>query len=118
MKFLVDAQLPVRLAKFLQASGYDTLHTRDLPQQNATSDTAINDISVEQGRVVITTKDADFVDSFFTVQKPLKLLLFSTGNIRNSELEEIFKNNLSTLVELLQNNDYVEINRQATIVHQ
>ena len=31
MKFLVDAQLPVRLARFLQASGYDTLHTRDLP---------------------------------------------------------------------------------------
>lgn len=45
MKFLVDAQLPVRLAKFLQASGYDTLHTRDLPQQNATSDTEISDRS-------------------------------------------------------------------------
>ena len=86
MKFLVDAQLPVRLAKLLQASGYDTLHTRDLPQQNATSDSAINDISIEQGRVVIT-KDADFVDSFMTIQKPSKLLLVSTGNIRNSELE-------------------------------
>ena len=117
MKFLVDAQLPVRLAKFLQANGYDTLHTRDLPQQNATSDSAINDISIEQGRVVIT-KDADFVDSFMTIQKPLKLLLVSTGNIRNSELEVIFKNNLSILVDLLQNNDYVEINRQEIIVHQ
>jgi predicted nuclease of predicted toxin-antitoxin system len=85
MKFLVDAQLPVRLARFLQASGYDTLHTRDLPQQNATSDSAINDISIEQERVVIT-KDADFVDSFLTIQKPSKLLLVSTGNIRNSEL--------------------------------
>lgn len=85
MKFLVDAQLPVRLARFLQASGYDTLHTKDLPKQNATSDTAINDISVEQGRVVIT-KDADFVDSFLTIQKPLKLLLVYTGNIKNTEL--------------------------------
>ena len=117
MKFLVDAQLPVRLARFLQASGSDTLHTRDLPQQNATSDSAINDISIEQERVVIT-KDADFVDSFLTIQKPSKLLLVSTGNIRNSELEEIFKNNLSTLVNLLQNNDYVEINREEIIVHQ
>ena len=110
-------RLPVRLARFLQASGYDTLHTRDLPQQNATSDSAINDISIEQERVVIT-KDADFVDSFLTIQKPSKLLLVSTGNIRNSELEEIFKNNLSTLVNLLQNNDYVEINREEIIVHQ
>ncbi|MDJ0901758.1 MAG: DUF5615 family PIN-like protein [Xenococcus sp. MO_188.B8] len=46
MKFLVDAQLPIRLARFLQASGYDTLHTRDLPQQNATSDSQINDVSI------------------------------------------------------------------------
>ncbi len=117
MKFLVDAQLPVRLAIFLQANGYDTLHTKDLPQQNATSDTAINDISIEQGRVVIT-KDADFVDSFMTIQKPSKLLLVSTGNIKNSQLEEIFMNNLSVLVDLLQNNDYVEINREEIIVHQ
>jgi predicted nuclease of predicted toxin-antitoxin system len=28
MKFLVDAQLPLRLARFLQSAGYDTLHTR------------------------------------------------------------------------------------------
>ncbi|MFM2313184.1 MAG: hypothetical protein RLZZ04_2460 [Cyanobacteriota bacterium] len=117
MKFLVDAQLPVRLARFLQASGYDTLHTRDLPQQNATLDTKINDISIEQGRVVIT-KDSDFVDSFMTIQKPSKLLLVSTGNIRNNELEAIFKNNLSTLVDLLQNNNYVEMNRDEIIVHQ
>lgn len=117
MKFLVDAQLPVRLARFLQASGYDTLHTRDLPQQNATLDTKINDISIEQGRVVIT-KDSDFVDSFMTIHKPSKLLLVSTGNIRNNELEAIFKNNLSTLVDLLQNNNYVEMNRDEIIVHQ
>ena len=98
-------RLPVRLAKFLQANGYDTLHTRDLPQQNATSDSVINNISIEQEQVVIT-KDADFVDSFLTIQKPSKLLLVSTGNIRNSELEEILKNNLSTLVNLLQNNEF------------
>ena len=80
-------------------------------------DTVINNISIEQGRVVIT-KDGDFVDSFLTIQKPLKLLLVSTGNIKNSELEEIFKNNLSTLANLLQNNNYIEINREEIIVHQ
>jgi predicted nuclease of predicted toxin-antitoxin system len=39
MKFLVDAQLPVRLARFLQGAGYDTIHTRDLPLKNTTPDT-------------------------------------------------------------------------------
>jgi predicted nuclease of predicted toxin-antitoxin system len=46
MKFIVDAQLPTRLAKFLQAAGYDTIHTRNLPQQNATPDSNINAISI------------------------------------------------------------------------
>lgn len=117
MKFVVDAQLPMRLAIFLRANGHDTLHTRDFPQQNATSDNAINDISIEQERVVIT-KDADFVDSFLTIHKPFKLLLVSTGNIRNSELEKVFNDNLSALINLLQNNDYIEINRKEIIVHQ
>ena len=117
MKFLVDAQLPIRLARFLQASGYDTLHTRDLPQQNATSDSQINDISIQQERIVIT-KDSDFVDSFMTIQKPFKLLLVTTGNIKNSELEQIFTNNLSMLVNLFQHHDYIEISRDNIIVHQ
>ncbi len=38
MKFLIDAQLPVRLSRFLQTTGYDTIHTRDLRQQNTTPD--------------------------------------------------------------------------------
>ncbi len=33
MKFLVDAQLPVRLARFLREHDYDTIHTKDLPQK-------------------------------------------------------------------------------------
>jgi predicted nuclease of predicted toxin-antitoxin system len=58
MKFIVDAQLPRRLARFLQDSGFDTIHTLDLPQQNATPDSSINAISITEERVVIT-KDAD-----------------------------------------------------------
>ncbi len=117
MKFLVDSQLPIRLAIFLQANDYDTLHTRDLPQQNATSDSQINEISIQQERIVIT-KDSDFVDSFMTIQKPFKLLLITTGNIKNSELEQIFTNNLSMLVNLFQHHDYIEISRDNIIVHQ
>ena len=45
MKFLVDAQLPIRLARLLQMSGYDVIHTRDLPGQNATTDSEIIETS-------------------------------------------------------------------------
>jgi predicted nuclease of predicted toxin-antitoxin system len=117
MKFLVDAQLPVRLARFLQTSGHDAIHTKDLPQQNSTSDTQINNISIQQERIVIT-KDSDFVNSFLTIQKPYKLLLITTGNIKNSELEEIFVAHLSTLVTLFEQYHYLELSSNAIIAHQ
>jgi predicted nuclease of predicted toxin-antitoxin system len=82
MKFLVDAQLPVCLARFLQTSGHDAIHTKDLPQQNSTSDTQINNISIQQERIVIT-KDSDFVNSFLTIQKPYKLLFIIAPKIRS-----------------------------------
>ena len=99
MKFIVDAQLPRRLAKFLQIAGYDALHTLDLPEQNATPDFSINALSIAEERIVIR-KDSDFVDSFLTIRQPYKLLLISTGNIKNSELEALFKANFSQIVEI------------------
>jgi len=117
MKFLVDAQLPVRLARFLQTSGYDTIHTTDLPQRNATSDLEINSVSIQEERIVIT-KDADFVNSFLTIQQPYKLLLISTGNVKNNTLEALFSENLQTLAELFQQNQYIEMTRDSIIVHQ
>ncbi len=60
MRFLVDAQLPLRLAKLLQTEDYDTIHTRNLTAQNHTSDTEINNLSIEQQRIVIT-KDSDLI---------------------------------------------------------
>lgn len=44
MKLLVDAQLPVRLALWLATQGHDVLHRLDLPNRNATSDSAINQL--------------------------------------------------------------------------
>lgn len=89
MKFLVDAQLPRRLARWLQSNGHDVVHTLDLPNGNATTDVEINDLSTAEQRTVIT-KDADFVHSFLLNGRPYKLLLVSTGNIRNADLETVF----------------------------
>lgn len=117
MKFLVDAQLPLRLARFLEAAGHDVVHTRDLPGQNTTSDAEINTLSITEERIVIT-KDADFLNSFLTVQQPYKLLLITTGNISNSQLETLFTENLQSLIELFEQHSYIEINREAIVVHQ
>lgn len=116
MKFLVDAQLPVRLARFLESVGYDTIHTLDLPNRNITPDIEINAVSIRDSRIVVT-KDSDFLNSFLTNQEPYKLLLVTTGNIRNSELEALFVANLKSLVELFENHSYIEISRDSIIVH-
>jgi predicted nuclease of predicted toxin-antitoxin system len=117
MKFLVDAQLPVRLARVLQSAGCDTIHTKDLPQQNATPDSEINLLSIQESRIVVT-KDRDFLDSFMINQQPHKLLLLTTGNINNNQLIDLFVNNLSQLEELFQQHSLIEMNRDTIVVHQ
>lgn len=116
MRFLVDAQLPKRLAIWLNNQGYDVLHTLDLPLRNETSDAEINRISVEQERVVIT-KDSDFVDSFILNQVPFKLLLISTGNITNRALILIFESNFKQIILSLESHHFVEINQTSLILH-
>jgi predicted nuclease of predicted toxin-antitoxin system len=116
MNFLVDAHLPHRLAYRLRDAGHDARHTLDLPKKNRTTDNEINDISVRERRVVVT-KDADFVNSFFTVRKPYKLLLVSTGNITNADLEALFVPQLPTIVAAFETYDYIELTRTSLVFH-
>lgn len=46
MRFLVDAQLPARLARFLTDAGHPAVHTSELPDGNRTSDNEINRVVV------------------------------------------------------------------------
>ena len=116
MKFLVDAQLPRRLALRLRERGHDAVQTLELPRGNKTSDAEINDLSIREQRVVVT-KDSDFVDSRLLQGKPWKLLLVSTGNIRNQDLEELFLANLEAIVSGLSSFDYVELSRSSVVCH-
>lgn len=46
MKFLIDANLPFKLAKSLKDKGYDVIHTDDLPDKEKTKDNEIRKISI------------------------------------------------------------------------
>jgi len=117
MKFLVDAQLPQRLARWLSEAGHDVVHTSDLPAGNRTVDGEILEISLREQRVVIT-KDADFIDSLILQQSPHKLVLISTGNIGNMELLSLFSDNLEELIRVLNTCKFVELSQAALIVHE
>lgn len=116
MKFLVDAQLPRRLARRLRESGHDAVHTLDLPQGNRTKDREVNSIALREDRVVIT-KDVDFVNSFLLLGQPGKLLMISTGNITNSDLETLLVPNIPAIVAALRTHSYVELTRTGLVVH-
>jgi predicted nuclease of predicted toxin-antitoxin system len=117
MNFLIDAQLPRRLVQRFREAGHDAIHTLDLPEGNRTSDADINALAERDHRIVVT-KDVDFVDSFILNRRPPKLLLISTGNITNGELESLISQNLSTITAAFESNDYVEMARTALIVHE
>jgi len=117
MKFLVDAQLPYGLALFIRGKGFNVLHTSDLPDRECTSDSEIRRIAKQDGRIVIT-KDTDFIDSFIISGIPEKLLIITTGNIRNKQLFSIFTHNWDVIVDLFQTCRLVEMNNNYLIGQQ
>jgi predicted nuclease of predicted toxin-antitoxin system len=116
MRFLVDAQLPRRLAHELAARGHDALHTLDLPLGNRTPDKEILAIAVRDDRVVVT-KDSDFVTAFLLHGAPPKLLLISTGNISNDSLCSLVTTNLPALEADFIEHAFVELSASAITIH-
>lgn len=116
MKFLIDAQLPRRLAASFRKAGFEAIHTLDLPDGNRTTDQTINELSIKEQHVVVT-KDSDFVDSFLLRREPGKLLLISTGNIGNDELEKLLLSGIQKLIEGFDGFDFIELSRTSMIFH-
>lgn len=83
MKFLIDAQLPARLAEYLSSVGHDALHTAELPEGNRTADDQIAGLADAEDRVVLT-KDRDFRDGHLLKSSPRRLMIIGTGNITNA----------------------------------
>jgi len=78
MKFLIDAQLPRRLTGQLRQAGFEAIHTLDLPEANRTTDQVLIKLSITE-KLIIVTKDSDFVESFLLKREPWKLLLSIYG---------------------------------------
>jgi predicted nuclease of predicted toxin-antitoxin system len=115
VRFLVDAQLPRKLAGWLAAAGCDAVHTLDLPDGNRTTDQQLIDVADREQRAVIT-QDADFVDSHILHARPARLLLISTGNISNKDLEALLVPLIPAIVQEFQTHCFLELGRAGIIV--
>ena len=116
MRFLLDAQLPRRLVFVIQALNHDAIHTLDLPKRNRTPDNDIISYATAHDCIVVT-KDADFVDAFYLRGQPKQLLLISTGNISNFELEKLLRTHWSALADLFAAHHFIELSRTSIITH-
>jgi predicted nuclease of predicted toxin-antitoxin system len=115
MNFLVDAQLPRRMAAWLAATGCDARHTLDLPDGNRTTDEQILDVADQEQRVVVS-KDADFVDGHLLRGRPAKLLLISTGNISNRDLEALVVPLIPDIIREFQAHSFLELGRAGILI--
>jgi predicted nuclease of predicted toxin-antitoxin system len=116
MKFLIDAQLPRDIAWILKNKGFDAIHTDDLPDKEKTTDNQIREISVKENRIVIS-KDSDFIDSYFVKRIPPRLIIITTGNIRNKELFLLFSKNIDQIIDLLDSCNLIDSSFGVEITH-
>ena len=100
----------------LQPISLESDRLLDLPRKNLTSDGEIIARARQDGRVVVS-KDADFAQSFLITGEP-SLLLISTGNINNAGLEKILRANLSRIEAAFDSSRFVEITRDALVIHE
>ena len=112
MKFILDAHLPPSLRQVFAQAGHEAIHTLDLPEQNASRDSALNEVSVADQRVVVT-KDTDFYYSHLLHGRPWKLVLVRTGNMGLNDTKALFETHLATISAALAFCTLVEIDRQS-----
>jgi predicted nuclease of predicted toxin-antitoxin system len=117
MKFLVDAQLPVKLCEILQSVGLEAAHADSLPNGDESSDRDIAVFADEQDLIVVT-KDSDFYHSHMILRQPKKLLLITTGNIKNRRLFDHIRANAQTIHNLFNSCNYVEMTNDSIIGHE
>jgi predicted nuclease of predicted toxin-antitoxin system len=84
LKFLVDAQLPPSLARWIAAHDHDATHVFDVGMHTA-SDAAIWAHAADEDRVLIT-KDEDFLDRWLLSDAPITLVWVRKGNCSNEVL--------------------------------
>lgn len=96
MTLLIDAQLPIALARYLLALGWATVHVADLGMI-ASNDRAIWNYA-RSHRFVIVTKDRDFL-ALAQQQRtiPPQVLLVRMGNCRRQALFAAFTREWSRL---------------------
>ncbi|MCP4286498.1 MAG: hypothetical protein GY792_18965 [Gammaproteobacteria bacterium] len=100
MRFLVDAQLPPALARWIESQGHFAEHVADLGLADA-SDISIWQTAKESGATIIS-KDADFVTLVTLEEKGPPVVWIRLGNTRRQILLSWFSPLFPNILTLLE----------------
>ncbi len=85
MRVLCDVHIPFRLVNRLREMGVDATHMNRVLDGSRTTDAAICTF-VDQGGMLLITKDGDVRDSHYLRGAPARVLRVTLGNQPNAEL--------------------------------
>jgi predicted nuclease of predicted toxin-antitoxin system len=100
MRFLVDAQLPPALARYLAAGGHEAEHVVDIGLSGA-KDQAIWEYAARVGAVIVS-KDEDFAQRTFFGKGGPPVVWIRLSNTRKRELLLWFEPMLPRITEALE----------------
>jgi predicted nuclease of predicted toxin-antitoxin system len=100
VNFLVDNQLPLALARFLEAQGHQAAHVLDLGLELA-DDLAVWEQAAAQGMVLVS-KNEDFLYLANRPEPGAALVWVRLPNCRNAVLLAVFAAALPRLIEALE----------------
>jgi predicted nuclease of predicted toxin-antitoxin system len=100
MRFLVDAQLPPALARWLAANGHTAEHVADR-QLEAASDSAIWECALREAAAIIT-KDEDFAERKALIDTGPAVVWIRLPNTQRRELLARFESVLPDILSALE----------------
>ena len=103
MRFLIDAQLPPGLAKFIQENGHEALHVTEI-NLGRHDDVQICDYARLNGYTILT-KDQDFMDRWLISREKAPVVLIRLGNCTNRALWQWLAPLLAEIVDRLKAGD-------------
>lgn len=103
MRFLVDAQLPAALARWLVAAGHEAEHVGDVGLASA-SDADVWSYALRRG-VIIISKDEDFAKRNIVENSGPTIVWIRLGNSRRNELLAWFERALPTILDAIDRGD-------------
>src|ERR1700749_1573356 len=106
MKFLIDAQLPPALAKWLIRAGHDAVALREIGLRDA-QDHEICEFALANGYIIVT-KDEDYA-SLIQRRPGLRILWVRTGNIVNRVLLAAFDAKWPEILQHLESRSAVVV---------